>query len=549
MSDVRWDGAQWVPMAPAADPELSADTLRSLDWRQFEALVARAYERHGFVVTRTPDGADGGIDLVLSRGGERWFVQCKHWKAWKVGAPVVREMRGLVAHHGASGGIIVTSGKFSDDAYAFARESGIQLVGGPATLTLVTTGQLPDASLLGGTAAIGTATASPQVGPPRCPVCAGAMALRQAHRGAHRGESFWGCLRYPSCRGMVPAQPWEAPATTAPSGSQAFAPRAGNRYVAVPPQRSAGGRQPRRSVGRVLAAALVPPIAGIAALVVGLNIISGMLSSWGTGQPGRKPAGYAPTVGTAAPTTEALPAGTVKVGGQPMAISVDPNERVAYTANFDSGDVSVIDLEGMRVVNRIDVPGRPSAVAVDTERGVLWVADYNAASVRGIDLATNAEVASLKTEEHPDHLAVDPGADRLYVTCRETDDVLVFNTAKQKRLKSIKGSQAGALALDIANQHLYVAKRSAGNVYRYDLKRKDWERVSMGSLGSPDIDIDGDRGRLYVADIALRERNLVVGGSRTLVDSNVSAVAVDPKSGFAYVVDTEAATVTAVSLD
>jgi restriction system protein len=43
-------------------------------------------------------GADGGVDLVLTKpgksGGEKFLVQCKQWRAYKVGVDVVRELYG-----------------------------------------------------------------------------------------------------------------------------------------------------------------------------------------------------------------------------------------------------------------------------------------------------------------------------------------------------------------------------------------------------------------------------------------------------------------------
>ena len=38
---------------------------------------------------------------------------------------------------------------------------------------------------------------------PPCPQCGGAMVLRQAFRGRGRGNSFWGCANYPTCKGIV----------------------------------------------------------------------------------------------------------------------------------------------------------------------------------------------------------------------------------------------------------------------------------------------------------------------------------------------------------
>jgi hypothetical protein len=38
---------------------------------------------------------------------------------------------------------------------------------------------------------------------PRCPKCGSDMVLRTARSGANQGEKFWGCSRYPQCRGIL----------------------------------------------------------------------------------------------------------------------------------------------------------------------------------------------------------------------------------------------------------------------------------------------------------------------------------------------------------
>lgn len=44
------------------------------------------------------------LDLVLQKGREKFLVQRKQWKAFKVGVQVVRELYGLIAAAGAAGG-------------------------------------------------------------------------------------------------------------------------------------------------------------------------------------------------------------------------------------------------------------------------------------------------------------------------------------------------------------------------------------------------------------------------------------------------------------
>lgn len=41
---------------------------------------------------------------------------------------------------------------------------------------------------------------------PRCPKCGSEMILRTAKHGINQGEKFWGCSRYPECRGIVEMQ-------------------------------------------------------------------------------------------------------------------------------------------------------------------------------------------------------------------------------------------------------------------------------------------------------------------------------------------------------
>ena len=77
--------------------------------------MAEAYRRHGYAVSR-PSGKgdpDGGVDLILKKDGSTIVVQCKQWKAWKVGVPIVREVFGVLTARKAQRAIIVTSGIFS----------------------------------------------------------------------------------------------------------------------------------------------------------------------------------------------------------------------------------------------------------------------------------------------------------------------------------------------------------------------------------------------------------------------------------------------------
>ncbi|WP_219213642.1 restriction endonuclease [Variovorax boronicumulans] len=180
----------------------AADALEGMTWQAFELLVGEAFRQQGYTVQeRGGGGADGGIDLVLGKAGEKVFVQCKQWKAFKVGVTVVRELYGVMAAGGAAGGVVVTSGRFTQEATAFAEGRNIRLVDGPALLQWIRQGRAaPGHSDRPLKSEAAPAFASVHDAP-ACPVCAQSMVRRVAKRGASAGRAFWGCEAYPGCKG------------------------------------------------------------------------------------------------------------------------------------------------------------------------------------------------------------------------------------------------------------------------------------------------------------------------------------------------------------
>ena len=203
------------------------DVLAGMSWQEFELLVGEAFRLQGYEVSELGGaGPDGGIDLVLRKDKEKFLVQCKHWKAFKVGVQVVRELYGVMAAQGAAGGFVVTSGTFTDEAVAFASGRNVRLVDGPQLFGLIQQARAARAqpSQAGRTARAGRAEVPVQERPVTpfvetafaaplamtCPSCSSAMVRRVAKRGDKVGKPFWGCTRYPAgCRGT---RPWDEPA-------------------------------------------------------------------------------------------------------------------------------------------------------------------------------------------------------------------------------------------------------------------------------------------------------------------------------------------------
>ncbi|MFH1495078.1 MAG: restriction endonuclease [Pseudomonadota bacterium] len=170
----------------------SRGALERMSWAQFERLVGEVFRRKGFAVKeRGGDGPDGGIDLVLHAGNDKYLVQCKQWKAERVGVATVRELFGVMAAEQAAGGFVVTSGQFTDDAKRFAEGRSIELVGTDTLLALIE--ETADSTMV---------SVAEENSAPSCPKCGASMVKRTAKKGDRIGEVFWGCSSYPGCRGV-----------------------------------------------------------------------------------------------------------------------------------------------------------------------------------------------------------------------------------------------------------------------------------------------------------------------------------------------------------
>lgn len=177
--------------------------LETMTWREFEQLVGEHFRRQGFVVDETGGGgADGGVDLVLSRGKDRYFVQCKQWKARRVGVETVRELYGVMAAKGAAGGYVVTSGVFTDEARRFAEGREIELIDGEQLTAMIReTPPSAEGARKAEPSQMASSVAPNLGGVPDCPQCGSTMVLRTARKGSNAGSSFWGCSTFPRCKG------------------------------------------------------------------------------------------------------------------------------------------------------------------------------------------------------------------------------------------------------------------------------------------------------------------------------------------------------------
>jgi restriction system protein len=178
------------------DKQSGIESIRDMSWQDFELLVGEAFRRKGFEVRENGGGgADGGIDLVLTKNGKKSIVQCKRWKTFSIGVPLIRELYGVMTSERANDCIFVSSGNYTAEARLFAEDKPIWLIDGSELLEMVAS-VLVQPSINKPTLHQQKLATSPE-----CPLCGSAMVKRTARKGANAGSEFWGCSTYPGCRG------------------------------------------------------------------------------------------------------------------------------------------------------------------------------------------------------------------------------------------------------------------------------------------------------------------------------------------------------------
>lgn len=178
------------------EPTLS-ENLRSIDWFQFEKLIAAIYTAKGFTVKRL-GGAnpDGGVDLIVENSKEKFISQCKHWRTWKVGVRQIREFLGTLTDTKVPKGVFITLQGYTDDARTLAAKHGIVIVSETGVLQM-----LHEIDWNNNRVIVDTLNDVRKF----CPRCESEMVLRTARRGTNVGGKFWGCSRYPTCRFVLNA--------------------------------------------------------------------------------------------------------------------------------------------------------------------------------------------------------------------------------------------------------------------------------------------------------------------------------------------------------
>jgi restriction system protein len=169
----------------AADKSVAE--LQALSPAEFEEWVAARFREQGYKVRLTGMGGDHGADVLAEKPGELVIVQCKRYRTTTVSEAMLRDLYGAMHDFGADAACLVTTGRLTRAAEAWARGKPITIWARDDLARLARqrrhSGSAPEAD-----ASV-------------CPRCGDPLEL---HRHPQSGQLLLRCSRHPRCRHTQP---------------------------------------------------------------------------------------------------------------------------------------------------------------------------------------------------------------------------------------------------------------------------------------------------------------------------------------------------------
>ena len=121
-----------------ADPDNSHSYPTGLTWEEFQLLVSEAFRLQGHGVTFVGGYSDDdGVEMMLNASDQTCLVQCKLWQASIVDVEHVHELYRVMTTNLANAGFMVSFGRFTSTAKAFAVQRNIHLIEGTELLDMI----------------------------------------------------------------------------------------------------------------------------------------------------------------------------------------------------------------------------------------------------------------------------------------------------------------------------------------------------------------------------------------------------------------------------
>ena len=175
-----------------------------------------------------------------------------------------------------------------------------------------------------------------------------------------------------------------------------------------------------------------------------------------------------------------------------------------YTANMESGTISVVDAESMRVVATIDARGYlTDDLLLSHDHSRLFATNMHSGTLAVVDTATDEVIATIPTGKRAHAVALTPGGKQAWVVNGGEEyltvvDVRLLKIAGRISLGQIAG--AGYIRFSPDGKRAYVSSPSLGTVSVIDVASKKVIATVQVGKAPTFIVVASDGRRIWGAD-------------------------------------------------
>lgn len=183
------------------------DKMSGEDFEEFCANILRG---NGFTnVEVTKASGDHGIDILATKDGLRYAIQCKRYSK-SVGNKAVQEAYSGKDIYKADVAVVMSNINFTAQAIEDAKKLRVELWDRNKIYSLQKSGGVEvekyTSQSLENIKELKDRLKNPREDQPSekeklvCPKCGGKLVLRTAKKGSNAGSQFYGCSNYPNCK-------------------------------------------------------------------------------------------------------------------------------------------------------------------------------------------------------------------------------------------------------------------------------------------------------------------------------------------------------------
>ena len=131
-----------------------------------------------------------------------------------------------------------------------------------------------------------------------------------------------------------------------------------------------------------------------------------------------------------------------------------------FSSNGKEDKSSVVDLETLKTVSKVNTGKNPDAMVYEPRRGEVYVFNHSGNSATVIAAKTAQVVTTIPLGGSPEFAAVDNAAGRVYCNIEDKNEVVAIDTATHEvvaRWSTEPGKEPGGIALDAAHHRVFSA--------------------------------------------------------------------------------------------